>query len=1061
MGPIVTQMCGALRRCEAVLGLAAVVLIASYAPAQVVIEHAHPAGVGNGAGIQSGDIFVAWRAEQRGGAFSDPMQVRAVQVEQAALGDVTVTLLRDGDELNLVVPVGVWGLSVRPLLDEAMLAKYSAAGADRDAGNVVAAVESLQELALVASDRGDHHLAAWLLVRAFQAAEPPLDPSRAEQLQHAASSAAERAGDLRFQAWVEHYLGEQLARRNLLEPARTAHHRALELRQRLDPGGLTEAESWLKLGNLAFFGGDPNAAEQYWQRSAEIRERQAPLSLDHADLLNNLGVAAQYLGRLDEAEQLLHRCLTIREQLGADASDRASVLTNLGGLAMDRGDLIEGERCLRRALDILQAEGADQPAIANCLYNLGGVAHRRGDLVAADHYFQRSLELRTSIDAGSLGVAGCYAAIAAVALARRDLDRAEHFNQRALAIRQRLAPESADLAENLGLAATIARKRGDLRESERLRRVELQLCEKVIPDSEVTAGVRRELAELLAARGELDLAERLVRSSMEFSERNPGTPVAPEALYVLATVARARGEQENALRFLEQAISAVEHAQQRLGGAAERRGTFRENYIEYYREMVQALIESDRPADALHVLERSRAQAQLAMLAERDLMFGGQIPADLERRRRRLASEADRVLAEVGLSTAADADHRGVGGLLPADGSAPDPSRRLLDRLQDLRRQQEEVRAEIRSTSSRVAALNYPEPLDVAAIESLLESGTVLLSYCIGEQASYLFVIEVGRKGVAAYGLETDAHALRQLVEELRRQLRVPQADLGSALEDLGQLLLEPAATAIARSQRLVIIPDGPLHLLPFAAVLMPGDGRYLVEVRPLSVVASATMLAELKASTTAGRQDPVVAFGAPLITTLSMAGQPLAPLPGTRSEVERVRRLYAGAATVWLGEQATEVRVKRLAGPLSVLHLAVHGVVDQNAHLESTLILAADGDDNGLLQSWEILDQMRLEADLVTLSACETALGQEISGEGLLGLSSAFLIAGARTVLASLWSVADASTAELMGVFYEQLRAGKAKDEALRAAQRSLIESDETNHPFYWAAFQLIGDPR
>ena len=117
-----------------------------------------------------------------------------------------------------------------------------------------------------------------------------------------------------------------------------------------------------------------------------------------------------------------------------------------------------------------------------------------------------------------------------------------------------------------------------------------------------------------------------------------------------------------------------------------------------------------------------------------------------------------------------------------------------------------------------------------------------------------------------------------------------------------------------------------------------------------------------------------------------------------------------------------------------------------------------AEGQDNGLLQAWEIFESVRLDADLVTLSACGTALGREMGGEGLVGLTRAFQYAGARSVLASLWSVSDVSTARFMQSFYGHLRNGKTKDEALRAAQ---MESLQDSHPFHWAAFQLTGDWR
>jgi CHAT domain-containing protein len=204
--------------------------------------------------------------------------------------------------------------------------------------------------------------------------------------------------------------------------------------------------------------------------------------------------------------------------------------------------------------------------------------------------------------------------------------------------------------------------------------------------------------------------------------------------------------------------------------------------------------------------------------------------------------------------------------------------------------------------------------------------------------------------------------------------------------------------------------------------------------------------------------------------------GYGLEPLPASRTEVERIARLYPGRATTYLAEEATEERAKA-AGRVRYLHFATHAIVDEASPLNSALVLTIpenpEGRDNGLLQAWEILETMRIDADLVTLSACETALGKEMGGEGLVGLTRAFQYAGAASVLSSLWNVGDESTAELMARFYGYLKAGQSKDAALRQAQLDLIHSAASpsrqrpnrttagalSHPFHWAAFTLVGD--
>jgi CHAT domain-containing protein len=166
----------------------------------------------------------------------------------------------------------------------------------------------------------------------------------------------------------------------------------------------------------------------------------------------------------------------------------------------------------------------------------------------------------------------------------------------------------------------------------------------------------------------------------------------------------------------------------------------------------------------------------------------------------------------------------------------------------------------------------------------------------------------------------------------------------------------------------------------------------------------------------------------------------------------------------VYLGKDATEGRARSIGSNVRYLHFATHGVLDRRFPLDSGLVLSApakpaDGLENGILQAWEIFERVRIDADLVALSACDTGLGREMGGEGLISLARAFQYAGARTVAASLWEIGDRSTTELMVRFYEGLKRGRPKDEALQAAEVALLRVPSSRHPYYWAAFQLNGD--
>ncbi|MFC1853804.1 CHAT domain-containing protein [candidate division CSSED10-310 bacterium] len=302
--------------------------------------------------------------------------------------------------------------------------------------------------------------------------------------------------------------------------------------------------------------------------------------------------------------------------------------------------------------------------------------------------------------------------------------------------------------------------------------------------------------------------------------------------------------------------------------------------------------------------------------------------------------------------------------------------------------------------------------------------------------------------------------------------------------------MLKPVTQHIKKAKRLLICPDGPLHFLPFAT-LCQSPNTYLIEKLPLSSILSATVYSEMKnvEKSSKNRHLPLVAFGDPVYTNVSgkkSAHDPVvrslsrvftfSPLPSTRTEVENLSNLYHQRVKKFLGKRAREEEAKKLSGNIAVVHFACHGILDDLFPLNSGLALTintrlAEGDDNGILQAWEIFETLRINADLVTLSACQTALGTEMGGEGLIGLTRAFQYAGARAVLSTLWSVADETTAAFMNRFYSYLKKGRSKADALRMAQLDFIRSPgavqkelktkktDVRQPFYWAGFVLNGD--
>jgi CHAT domain-containing protein len=259
-------------------------------------------------------------------------------------------------------------------------------------------------------------------------------------------------------------------------------------------------------------------------------------------------------------------------------------------------------------------------------------------------------------------------------------------------------------------------------------------------------------------------------------------------------------------------------------------------------------------------------------------------------------------------------------------------------------------------------------------------------------------------------------------------------------------LLLADALEGITE-EKLIIIPHGSLHYLPFAALF---DGEaYLIDRFTLISDPSASVLRFIS-DKRKEESDAVLAFGNPVTEH--------APLPYTETEVWSISEVMRGV-DVYIGKSATETLGKNIFSDYNIIHLACHGKFNEDAPLLSSLYLTGDQKNDGELNVHELFSLDLTGSSLVVLSACETGLSEVMKGDELIGLSRGFLYAGTPSLLVTLWEVADESTARLMVTFYENVRLGMSKPEALAEAQRTLKDKEQYEHPFYWAPFVLIGD--
>jgi CHAT domain-containing protein len=754
--------------------------------------------------------------------------------------------------------------------------------------------------------------------------------------------------------------------------------------------------------------------------------------------MNNLAHVAYWRGNLVRAEELFRCALVGFESLAPEGFGVAAAWTNLGNVARDRGDLETAEAAFNKGLDLFKRVAPGTRYVAGTLADLGTVAAYREDWPAAESYFKRALEIRTACAPDGIETAMSMSDLGSVAEARGDLEAAADYYRRDVEITQRHAAASLSSARGLCDLGVVARKQGDLERAQSLLSQALGIRHRLAPESSDEA----------------------------------------EILHELGIVSRERGRKAEAVESFERAVEVLDAQMGKLGGSEEVRSRFRANRIDYFRDLIELLLEIDRPEDAFHVLERSRAHELLSMLSARDLVFAADIPEELDRERRIVNATYQRLCEERAELSEDDAEEAVA----------------LTGQINDLRRQRDEIESRIRERSPRLAGLVRPQALDLDGARKVIEPGTTVLSYCVGRESTHLFILASdGGFRVISIGLGEDdlrrrIVVFRGLIEGQRDPVLVRSAGAG-----LYQDLIAPAEDEVEDAERLLIVPDGPLLLLPFCTLtreLADKRTQYLVEWKALSQIVSLTVLGQLGEASRPPDKGSIVAFADPAFepsrraSGLVFRGSSLTPLPATRIEVKAIARLYGDAATVWTGRQATEARVRQIGRDIDIVHFATHVTMNERAPLESAIALTAAGeDDDGLMQAWEVLESIRLDARLVALSGCHSAGGGEVAGEGMVGLVWAFQFAGSRSVLASLWQVEDVSTAELMTSFYSHLREGAGTAQSLRQAQLALIrgnargrsskgfwswlrglvdrverEDRDPSHPFFWGAFVLQG---
>jgi CHAT domain-containing protein/Tfp pilus assembly protein PilF len=849
---------------------------------------------------------------------------------------------------------------------------------------------------------------------------------------------------------------------------------------------------------LAWIGERPRALEYLTQVTTilgDMGDRSR-----RASVLGNLCVINNDLSDYKKAFDLCSQALQIKREVG-DKSGEATQLNNLGSVYASSGQYQKALDAYLQARDIHKSLG-ERGGEGVTLNNVGWVYAMLGEYEKAIDIYNQALVPMKEIKY-TYGTAKILSNIAVNYADLKDFRKALEINLEVLPLR----PESNDRegrAITFNNIAGCYQNLGDKARALEYYTQAIALHRKVGNQRQLAAALRN-VGTFHRDIGETPKAIEFLQEAREISRRIGDRHGEAAALSHLAKLERDRGNLAGAHKLIQEAISATESLRVNLK-SQQLRAAFLASARKYYELDIDVLMRMHKQqpdqgfaAAAFQVSEKGRARSLLEMLREsRAEIRQGVDPAVIERERDLRRLIADRSERQTRLLSGKNTDAE----LLA-----------VAQEIDALTTEYEQLQARIRETSPRYTALTQPVPLNLTEIQKqVLDEDTLLLEYSLGDEKSFVWAVTPG--SMKSFELperakvEEAARRFYQLATErgrsvpnetlAQRKVRLDQAEVeyAQAALNLSQILLTPVAGEL-KQKRLLVVGEGVLQYVPFAALPSPGEAGNppLIAQHEIVSLPSASVLAVLR-NETANRKpasrtvavlaDPVFSDNDPrlasaskgqhasadadsLVETQRSASESgvgdLTRLRFSRQEAEEIARLAGEKRNLKALDFAASrtVATNDLLRDYRIVHFATHGLIN-NLHPDLSGIVLSLVDEqgrpqNGFLRLYDIYN-LKLDAELVVLSACQTALGKDIKGEGLIGLTRGFMYAGAPRVVASYWRIDDRATADFMKRFYSSmLKDGLKPAAALRSAQVSMSQDKRWQSPHYWAAFTIQGE--
>jgi CHAT domain-containing protein/uncharacterized protein HemY len=804
--------------------------------------------------------------------------------------------------------------------------------------------------------------------------------------------------------------------------------RALELYEQSNDK-VAVAGMQANIGNVYHSQGDHDLAMEYMRKSLATSQAIPDPSLISI-AQNTIGNIYFGKGNYRLAMEFYQKSLKLKEEVN-DALGISNTLSNIGRIYYRQSEYAKALQYLNQSLERKRLLG-DKPGIGGVLINLGLIYRDQGDYLKAAGYFQESLRIGKEI---------------------RSLETvSESLNNLGTVYYEQGDPEKAleTLKEGLSLREGAQNKKGL---SSSLGNLGFYYLQQGHPEEALKAAERAYAID--KASGNLD-----------------------DLWYSLALkghIYNSLGKSSEARRDFAEAVEIIETLRTQAAGELANQQNFMLKKISPYHQLTELLVQEKEVEKALYYAERSKAGLLL------NILQSGKVHIT------KAMSEAEKE-QEQGLKD----EVASLTNQLERERLRPKPDEARLANLQ------EQLKKSLAAQQTFQAGLyarhpelkvrrGQPPAFNLTQAAGLLtDNRTALLEYAVTTNRVYLFVLTKNARQpgptLKVYEVPASSQEIGKAVQDFRDLLASHNLVFRPAATKLYELLIKPALSDLQGKSRLVIVPDQALWELPFQA-LQAGDGRYLIEhfaisyAPSLAVLSAMTRMRDRQAADR--RAANLLAFANPLMkgeeglpesgggALPAGEGHYFSPLPETESEVKLLKALYGRQhSTIYTGANASEERLKGEAAAYRILHLATHGLLNNASPMYSQLVLSqakTSGKEDGFLEAWEIA-QLDLRSDLVVLSACETARGRLSAGEGVIGLTWSFFVAGSSATLVSQWKVDETSTADLMVEFHRHLQSANrgqplAKAEALQKATLKVLQTAQYRHPFYWAAFVLIGD--